>query len=385
MGKQNTGRATEAAKIQVWAASAGRCAICKQYLAESSDTGQQVLVGEVAHIAGTSEGRGSPRGSSDVPVEDRGKSENLVLLCRDSHKTIDTPEFWDMYPEEELRKIKRTHEHQMKQLSGLSPDNKSTVLRITGGVRGATKSISRSSVSWALLRSGKFPVFALERGHDYEIDLRHIPGEMEGNDEYLRSAIHHVRSGIDELNSLIKRDEVASVSVFAFARIPILIAAGAMLDDKVPADFYPASRTGELAWGWGDNTNIEEFSISELGGSESSVLVVLSISGTVDFAKIPSEISGATTYCISPAEGAPHPEIIGNSETLDNFSKTWRTFLALIERDHPEVDSIAVIGALPLTAALSVGRHRMLDVQPPLRVYDLPVDGDGYMFQIEVA
>jgi len=385
MGTKIKGQATAAAKIQVWAASAGRCAICKRYLAESSDTGQPVLIGEVAHIAGTSDGKGSPRGSSAIPVSDRGKPENLVLLCRDAHKTIDTPEFWDAYPEGELRRIKRTHEHQMKQLSGLSPNNKSAVLRINGTVRGATKSITKSSVTWALLRSGNFPDFSLERDRDYEIDLREVPGETEGSEEYFRSALHHVRSRIEELNSLVKQDEIASVSVFAFARIPILIAAGTMLDDKIRADFYPATRGSEQAWGWDENANIEEFSITKQGGSESAVLVALGISGTVDMARMPSELTGATTYCVVPSGARPNPEIISRNETLDNFSATWREVLALIERDHPEAVSIAVVGALPLTAALSVGRHRMRDAQLPLRVYDLPVGGSNYVFQVEVS
>lgn len=75
-------------KTLVWIRSGGRFAICNSYLLKT-DYGGVVPVGENAHIVGQSDGKKSPRGDDPLPHEERDQAENLVLLCREQHKTID--------------------------------------------------------------------------------------------------------------------------------------------------------------------------------------------------------------------------------------------------------------------------------------------------------
>lgn len=103
----------------VWTAAGGRCTICNRYLLTEEWTGQDVPVGQLAHIVGWSTAEGSPRGESDLLPGQRNVPDNLMLLCYDQHHVVDTPSLWDTYDTETLRRLKRTHERQIKNLTGL--------------------------------------------------------------------------------------------------------------------------------------------------------------------------------------------------------------------------------------------------------------------------
>src|SRR5688572_9246395 len=73
-------------RVKLWVCSGGRCAICNDYLLENELTGHVLNVGEMAHNVGRRRSKRSPRGMDDLPVEERNKAENLLLLCDRDHK-----------------------------------------------------------------------------------------------------------------------------------------------------------------------------------------------------------------------------------------------------------------------------------------------------------
>lgn len=95
----------------LWAKAAGRCSMpdCRMPLIADASEGvasAKVLVGENCHIvAGKGDG---PRGKSRLPIEDRDRYPNLILLCRNHHGIIDRDA--DAWPVELLHQIKSDHE-----------------------------------------------------------------------------------------------------------------------------------------------------------------------------------------------------------------------------------------------------------------------------------
>jgi hypothetical protein len=65
-----------------------------------------VATSEVAHIVG--ESKHGPRGDHPMPLEERNRYENLILLCEEHHHVIDSQE--NTYPVEHLRQMKYDHE-----------------------------------------------------------------------------------------------------------------------------------------------------------------------------------------------------------------------------------------------------------------------------------
>jgi hypothetical protein len=90
----------------LWALSGNRCAICQNELIVSNDGSSATLIGDVCHIIAYSlEG---PRGRSSLSAVERASLENLILLCKNDHKLIDSDT--TLYSIDHLRDLKRKHE-----------------------------------------------------------------------------------------------------------------------------------------------------------------------------------------------------------------------------------------------------------------------------------
>src|SRR5436853_1408560 len=96
--------------------SGGICAFpgCNKHLVESSteDDGPVVL-GEIAHIIADS--RQGPRGHVALAKEDRNNHANLILLCGDHHKIIDSQP--NAYSIPVLQQMKKDHELRIRKIT----------------------------------------------------------------------------------------------------------------------------------------------------------------------------------------------------------------------------------------------------------------------------
>lgn len=92
--------------------SGNRCAFpaCGEVLVLSGgDPENPVVIGEVAHIV--AESTDGPRGDCPLPLEERNKARNLILLCAKHHKVVD--EKTQYYTAERLRQMKADHEEKI--------------------------------------------------------------------------------------------------------------------------------------------------------------------------------------------------------------------------------------------------------------------------------
>ncbi len=99
------------------ALSGGVCAFpnCGKRLIEPGNTNDDAaFLGEMAHIVGDS--HQGPRGDFPMPDDDRDKHTNLLLLCGDHHKTIDSQP--RTYSVSVLRGIKEDHEGRIRRATG---------------------------------------------------------------------------------------------------------------------------------------------------------------------------------------------------------------------------------------------------------------------------
>jgi len=102
----------------LWGRAAGRCAKpeCRIELFEDeTETDNSALIGENCHIV--SESDGGQRADPTMLVEHRNSYANLILLCRNHHKVIDSQE--GEYTVENLHKMKADHETWVRQQLGL--------------------------------------------------------------------------------------------------------------------------------------------------------------------------------------------------------------------------------------------------------------------------
>lgn len=100
--------------------SGGVCAFpgCTQRFVEPGNAlDEAAFLGEMAHIVGNS--RQGPRGDFSMSDDDRDKHTNLLLLCGDHHKTIDSQPH--TYSVSVLRRMKEDHEGRIRRATGGTP------------------------------------------------------------------------------------------------------------------------------------------------------------------------------------------------------------------------------------------------------------------------
>ena len=83
-------RADNPEVLKLWVRAGGRCEFdgCNKYLLEDESTGFPVSIADVAHIVGRKKNPRSPRGEDSLPIKERNKVENLILLCPEHHSKI---------------------------------------------------------------------------------------------------------------------------------------------------------------------------------------------------------------------------------------------------------------------------------------------------------
>lgn len=384
------GRISDTERFKVYLRSGGRCAMCGKYLLEGTATRRPMRLGELAHIVGAKQTPGSPRGMDPLPKDQREKAENLMLVCRDEHTELDRRGTLDVMTVEKLRKIKWDHEAWIYRMTGLDRNRGTAVLRMLGQIRGNTVELSRPTASSAILESDdRFPDFPLSHDlHGIEIDLQRLPGE--GTNEYWKTGMSVIDQVIEhKLKDAVADGTVQHVSVFAFARLPLLIYLGSRLDDTYGVELYQRHRSMDT-WSW-PNTDAAtpQFEVTSEHASDASAsspaVLILNVSGTVHPDELPEDLRGLNRHVLAPVDGIQAGvEIINSPVAVAAFRNAVRSLLSDLEVSDKKMPVLHVVGALPLAAAVALGQTHDPHVHPPFAIYGR-TDHGAYEHALDLA
>lgn len=370
-------------RLRLWVRSGGRCALCKKYLLEGELTVRPLLLGEGAHIVGQQASEASPRGRHALPTGERDLADNLILLCPDDHSEIDKRGALDLATVEWLRERKLEHEAWIREITGYDPKRGTAILRMVGDVRGRSVELGVETATGAVVRTdARTPHFALSTGNaGIEIDLRQMPGEVEGTPAYWQMCKQRIDDTMDhKLVEAVRRGIVTHVSVFAFARLPLLVYLGSKLDDTYQIAVYQRQRSNE-AWGW-PTTSERAFTIARASSSAPEAVLILNVSGTIDPADLPATVRDLPRFEVS-IEGLASVDAIASRASLLAFEAAARELLAGLEADGKTVRRLHVFAAMPVSAAVVLGRAHDRHVHPALAIYDR-ADG-AYRLALEIS
>jgi SMODS-associated and fused to various effectors sensor domain len=377
----------ETERRKLWVRAGGRCSLCKRYLLEGGLTSFEVPIGEGAHIVGQLNAPGSPRGLDNLDISLRDHADNVLLTCSNCHTEIDKAQVAKVMTTELLRERKKSHEDEIRHQTGLAADRRTAVLRVHGEVRGAAMNVAADATAVAVLQSSdRFPLFPASYDQQgLEIDLRHIPGEDPVTAAYYnsaRAAIDNVVSG--RLREGISRDDVDHLSVFAIARLPLLVYLGLALDDGVATDVYQRHRsTGQ--WTWPTHAPETTFSVGMSREGTADVpdaVLIINLSGTTRLSEVPSKLGNVPAFVLSAQTGS-HEDIIASAGTLDALRGCFRRFFSDLEASHKHLDRLHIFGGMPVSAGVTLGQClRARDLRPVVVLYD-PAP-DGYQQAMEI-
>lgn len=375
-------------RIRMLVEAGGRCTLCQKYLLEGELAYYPVNLSELAHIIGLQPNEHSPRGlDEDLTEDERNAPENLMIVCGSNHTEIDKAGSRDMHPTDWLRRKKAEHVERIRYVTGLDPRQPTVPLRVIAKVRGDVVEVDRDAVAHAVMYSGmRYPKFRLTDRNEIEIDLRDVPGEADAGPGYYEHATGIIDEVFDHtLAAGWKNEDIRHMSVFGFARIPLLVHLGYKLGDHCPADIYQRNKVTQ-DWNWA-NRDLGDFTVDvdvpPSTEQPTEAALIINISGTINADELPEAVADLPVLTITASERDPNS--LDSPAKLQAFTAACHELLGKIEADgYKTVDRLHVFAAVPVSCAIALGRAFDDDVHPSLAIYDR-LDGTGYQLGHQVG
>ena len=372
-----------AEQIKLWTRAAGAARSATSTCSRTSSRAQPVSLAELAHNVGRQKTPGSPRGLADLPIEERNKAENLLLLCGDHHRVIDAKVA-----------ARRLHRRAAARAEAAARGQDPLPDRARRGRRDRRRAHDRQASAappsscprrWSAAPShgaNRYPRYHLTfRGGDIELDLRAAPRRRQARRTGARAAGGSTPSSRASATASAQ-DAIRHLSVFAAGRIPLLVYLGSKLDDKVPTDLYQKQRDGEEGWHWDDGAPV-----ASLRGGRQRARAPPTTSRCWCRSAAPSTSTASRTTHHARDDDLHDPARVGAAATPDIFrsrsvGRRVRGHVPhLPRRDRarpPRPRRDRRLPGRPARRAPSRSAARaMADVHPPLRIYDRNGDG-GY-------
>lgn len=371
----------------LWVRAGGRCTLCKTYLLEGDLTSYEVPLGEGAHNVGSKDSQKSARGKAPLPVTERDTVDNLLLACSNCHTEIDKKKVEGTLDVELLDGLKREHEAAIKTATGLLRTRRTAILRMAGAIRGGTMQLPRHAAAEAVIKCAtRFPSFvdSFDR-QAVEIDLLNVDGENPLDETYYPTAMRRIDNALkNQVLPSVDSGTIEHLSLFAIARVPLLVYLGAQLDDGIPADIYQRHRSTD-SWQWPNPGAATRFDLANpevAGAGDTDAVLITNLSGTTPVTDLPEDLRSAPTWIITPDTG-PDEDVFVSAEVLARFVETIRAFFTGLEATHKHVQAVHLFGALPLSGAIALGRVlKSRGIRPTVVTYDR--EGDGYHRALEI-
>lgn len=189
----------------------------------------------------------------------------------------------------------------------------------------------------------------------------------------------NLRRQIDRLvKPAISSGDVEHLSVFGFAPIPLLIALGREISDICPAEVYQLHREPPT-WNW--QTRTPKFSYQVTSSSDTcrtKVALILSLSANILPERVHS-VLGDDIAIWSIHHSDPHNDFLRARSQLQEFRRVMRRTFNQIKAIHGESAQLHIFPAIPVSAAVEIGRVWQPKADLPFVVYDQNRNGGGFV------
>lgn len=348
-------------RLTLWTRSGGRCQFCNEPLLGDWLSGKDELNnGYVAHIV--AESPGGPRGDPVRSPKLADDVNNLMLLCNAHHRMIDDKVTWRDFPEPLLKEIKAAHEARIDMVTGIMADRASRVLLYSARV-GEHDCPARYDLAKVAVLPERFP----DAREPIALDLPrydfadHEPEYWEFQPVNLRRQFQR------KVRDQLADGHIKHLSVFAIAPQPLLIELGRLLSD-IPAVTVHQLHREPQGWDWRNSREPAVFETGWKDGFGKSVALILGLSATVTDDRIEAVLGDAPIWRITAP--VPDRDIIHRREDLARFREIARRTLDQIKTVHGQDATIHIFPAMPVSAAVELGRIWMPKADLPLVIYD---------------
>ena len=317
--------------------------------------------GYVAHVVADSPG--GPRGHPVLSPLLCDDPTNVMLLCNVHHRLIDGADTRADYPVERLLAMKTHHERRIELVTAIMPDRASHVL-LYGARIGERDCPTRFDLAKTAMLPDRYPA---ER-HAIALDLAR--SDFADHElAYWDLQIENLRRQFGrKVRDRLAEGDIRHLSVFGLAPQPLLIELGRLLSDIAAVNVHQLHREPQ-GWDWRDARPPIEVEVQHSNCEGKAVGLILDLSATVNRDRAHA-ILGPRAPIWRVTTPAPGNDIMHRREDLEAFRRAMRQVFDAIKAEHGQDAAIHVFPALPVSAAIEVGRTWMPKADLPLVIYD---------------
>lgn len=347
---------------RLWVAAGGRCQFngCNKPLWRNNRTMEQLNLAYRAHIYAF-----APGGTRyDKVLSPKLKTEfrNLMLVCGTCHRTFDSKRFEKRYTPDVLIEMKRAHEARIEFVTGIAPEKRSDVV-LYGAKIGEHDSPLNFDTAAEAMFPARYP--AMDKG----IELSLASKAFKDKDaEYWKIEDSHLVSLFAQNVKARKSNGAGHFSVFALAPIPLLIRLGSLLGEITEATTYQLHRY-PTTWKWLEETGAVRHVLQKGKPGGDTVALKLELSASIADDRVRAVLGDACSIW-SITHPVPGNDYLRRLSDLEDLKATMREALRGILLSDPTAKGIHVFPAMPVSAAVELGRVWMPKADHSLILYD---------------
>jgi hypothetical protein len=345
----------------LWAVSGGRCeyAGCNKVLHTDILTNKKCNSAYIAHIV--ADEPSGPRGDVVRSKQLANNISNLMLLCDTHHRMVDADEV--TYTETCLLNMKQQHETRIKRITAIAPNMSSEII-----LYGANIGVNNSPLSYQL--ASEALLFDYYPANDYpiELGLKNAPFTDDTDTYWVAEETNLLTQFNQKIKPRLMQSNTDHYSVFAIAPQPLLIKFGVLLNDLNNVKVYQKHREPST-WKWQTSSPNIKYVLREPTDKTKIPVLVFSLSATVTHDRIQKIFGGNVSVWEITVSGAPSNDFLKTEALLSDFRHTVRHAFDKIKSHHGCAE-LHIFPAMPVSAAVELGRVWMPKVDMPLVIYD---------------
>lgn len=362
----------------LWGRSAGRCEFkgCNMPVTYHPKTKESVNLAEAAHIIGFSED--GPRGEEELSELLAKDVDNLMMLCKTCHKTIDAKK--ENYPIDHLRRMKRTHEARIEIVTSIGQNRESHMLLYGANVGDQSSLVSYQTTAPALIAEGRFPATQ----NPLELSLINSSFK-DAKGQFWQIEENQLRTMIErQIRPLLAQGNLQHLSIFALAPQPLLMLLGYLLCDiNYETQVYQLHREPP-GWSWQEHPDNFSYTVTKPSEIKGPPVLVLALSATITDDRI-TDVLGSDVSIWRMTIDEPNNDFLKSKEQLQQFRQIIRPLLNEIKAKHGQKTLLSVFPAMPVSVAVDFGRIIMPKADMPLRIYDQNNDLGGFVPALDIG
>jgi len=299
------------------------------------------------------------------------------LLCDTHHRLIDHEDVAG-HPVELLKQFKKDHEERIAHVTGLDNTRKTYIITYSANIGMRKGQISPEQVRAAVLAQDLYPAT------QSSIDLNMTQNAT--NDDsatFWKTECKNIDGFISARICGLGPDgnDMKHLSIFALAPIPLLMYFGKKLGDILPMDIYQRHRDTE-EWIWPASIeNGQAYSLDVVRPAykgASGVILELSLSGLIDPDSVRRTMDEELPWFrLSIPE--PNRDHLKSKAQLREFGDLYHRTLSRISVETGEGCTIHMFPAVPVAAAIQMGRNLLPKSDGRILVYDYNRDKKGWL------